>query len=242
MRPLPRTARLTLVTAAALTGLSGLTGCLPGTTDAGPFAGQSGSEIADRSTAALKGATSLTISGTVRDKGKPIQMDMAVSKGGDCRGTMTLPGEGAFELIRTGELVFIKGDETFYRTQVKDLPKDQADEVLRQLAGKWVKSRATAQDSKDLSELCDLDQLLTMFEKSKGTVKGGTADVGGKEAVKLTTMTQDGIETLYVATQGEPYLLKAVLTGKDPADVTFSKFNEPVQATPPAGEVVDSDQ
>lgn len=34
----------------------------------------------------------------------------------------------------------------------------------------------------------------------------------------LTTKTADGTETLLVATQGEPYLLKATNTGKDVID------------------------
>ncbi|MBW5485451.1 hypothetical protein [Streptomyces bambusae] len=238
-----RTARIAAVTTAALIGLGGLTACLPGLglADDGPFPGQSGSQVADRSTEALKGASSLTVTGTVRDKGKPIQLDMAVSKSGECRGTMAMPGEGSFELIRTAEHIYIKADEAFYRAQVKDMSKNEADAVLKQLVGKWVKSKASEQDSKEIAELCDLDQLLGTFQKTKGTSKGGVEQVDGEYAVKLTTRTKEGTETLYVATKGEPYLLKAVLTGQDPASVTFSKFNQPVQAQAPTSDVVDTD-
>ncbi|MCX4526217.1 MULTISPECIES: hypothetical protein [unclassified Streptomyces] len=234
--------KATAATAATLLGLTALTGCFP-SGDKGPFAGQNGSQVADKSVAALRTADSLTVKGSVRDEGKAIRLDMAVSKSGDCKGTMQLEGEGSFELIRNSEYVFIKADEAFYRTQVKDMPKDQADEVLKMLAGHWVKSKNTTEDSKDLAAMCDLDELLKEFDKSAGAKKGKVVTEGGQEALTLATrISDDDIETLYVATKGTPYLLRAVETGKDPADLAFSGFNAPVKAEAPTGDVIDADE
>ncbi|MFE2166809.1 hypothetical protein ACFXB3_17360 [Streptomyces sp. NPDC059447] len=237
LRPLATTAALVCVAGLALTGCS-----LLKQADSGPFPGQTGSQVANNSVTALKGTNSLTVSGNVWDAGKKMQLNMAVSKGGDCKGTISAQ-DGSFELIRNAQSVFIKADEPFYRAQMKDLPKEQADAAVKQLAGHWLKSKVSDEDSKDLAALCDLNQLLKEFDKSEGAEKGKVTTEGGQEALTLTTKTTDGTETLLVATKGEPYLLKATNTGKEPSDVSFSKFNEPVQADAPTGkDVIDADK
>ncbi|WP_327262824.1 hypothetical protein OG444_16045 [Streptomyces sp. NBC_01232] len=229
--------RFTATAALACAAALGLTAC----SASGPFPDLSGSEVADKSVDALRGASSLTVSGKVWDGGKPLEMNMAVSKTGDCRGTIA-GQEGSFELIRNSEFVFIKADEPFYRSQMKDLPKDQADAAVKQLAGHWLKSKATEADSKELSALCDLNDLLKEFDESKGAKKGEVTTVGGHKALTLTTKTTEGTETLLVATEGKPYLLKASTTGKEPAEVAFSDFDKPVQAEAPTGkDVIDAD-
>ncbi|MER5732460.1 hypothetical protein ABT084_29695 [Streptomyces sp. NPDC002138] len=235
------TAAAVVTTAALFT----LTGCFPfggDDVESGPFPGQTGSKVANASLESLRGASSLTITGTVRDNGKPIKMDMAISKSGDCKGSMAVEGEGSFELIRNAQFVFMKADAAFYRTQLKDSPKDEADAALKQLPGHWVKTKASAPDSKELSALCDLDELLKEFDKSQGARKDGVVQVNGQDAQKVTTKTTDGTEDLYIATKGEPYLLKAVETGKEPSDVSFSGFNVPVQADSPTKDVIDTDK
>ncbi|MBT2456072.1 hypothetical protein [Streptomyces sp. ISL-86] len=236
----PAAAAATAATAATLFALTALTGCLPGG-DSGPFAGLSASKVADKSVTALRTASSLTVKGTVRDEGKPMRLDMAVSKSGDCKGSISMADQGSFEVIRNADYVYIKADEAFYRTQVNDLPKDQADAAVAMLAGHWVKSKAAGEDSKELSALCDLDELTKEFDDSSGAKKGKVVKEGGQDALTLTTSTTDGTEELYVATHGTPYLLRAVETGKEPSDISFSGFNEPVKAEAPTGDVVDAD-
>ncbi|MFF4449874.1 hypothetical protein [Streptomyces sp. NPDC001502] len=230
--------RITATAALACAAALGLTGCFA----SGPFADLSGSEVADKSVDALRGAASLTVSGKIWDEGKPMELNMAVSKAGDCRGTIA-GQDGSFELIRNSEFVFIKADEPFYRSQMKDLPKAEADEAVKQLAGHWLKSKTSDADAKELASLCDLDELLKEFDDSKGAEKGKVTSVGGQKALTLTTKTEEGTETLQVATEGTPYLLKAGVTGKEPAEISFSGFDKPVQAEVPAGEdVIDADK
>ncbi|MCJ1678956.1 hypothetical protein MTF65_16750 [Streptomyces sp. APSN-46.1] len=232
--------RLTATAALACAATLGLTGCLGSAS--GPFPDLSGSQVADNSVTALRGASSLTVSGSVWDEGKPLQLNMAVSKTGDCKGTIS-GKDGSFELIRNAQFVFIKADEPFYRAQTKDLPKAQADEAVKQLAGRWLKTKASDEESKELSALCDLDELLKEFDDSKGAEKGKVTTVDGKEALTVTTKTTDGTETLLVATKGEPYLLKAITTGKEPSEVSFTGINTPVQADAPTGkDVIDADK
>lgn len=236
-----RIASRTSVTAAAglaCAAVLALTGC---SSPSGPFPDLTGSQVADKSVDALRGASSLTVSGDVWDEGKAMKLNMAVSKSGECKGTIS-SADGSFDLIRNAEFVFIKADEPFYRAQMKDLPKEQADEAVKVLAGHWLKSKATDADSKELSALCDLDELLKEFDDSKGAQKGKTVTVDGAKALTLTTKTTDGTETLLVATEGEPYLLKASNTGKEPAEISFTGINQPVQADAPTGkDVIDAD-
>ncbi|MFG2977552.1 hypothetical protein ACGFYY_31760 [Streptomyces sp. NPDC048331] len=230
--------RFTTTAALACAAALGLTGCFA----SGPFADLSGSEVADKSVDTLRGAASLTVSGKIWDEGKPMELNMAVSKSGDCRGTIA-GQEGSFELIRSGELVFIKADEPFYRSQMKDMPKDEADAAVTMLAGHWLKSKASDADSKELASLCDLDELLKDFDDSKGAEKGEVTSVDGRKALTLTTKTDEGTETLLVATEGKPYLLKASITGKEPAEVSFSGIDKPVNVEAPTGkDVIDADQ
>ena len=60
----------------------------------------------------------------------------------------------------------------------------------------------------------------------------------------LTLHEKDGKDryTLYVATEGKPYLLRVDSTaGADQGSVAFSDFDEPVPAQKPAGEILDLD-
>ncbi|MFB6618579.1 hypothetical protein ACFCV9_30900 [Streptomyces sp. NPDC056367] len=237
LRPLTAAAALACAAALSLTGCSLLKAA-----DSGPFPGKTGSQVANDSVTALRGTQSLTVSGNVWDAGKQMQLNMAVSKSGDCKGTISSQ-DGSFELIRNAQFVYIKADEPFYRAQMKDLPKEQADAAVKQLAGHWLKSKASDEDSKELSALCDLDELLKEFDNSQGAQKGKVTTLGGQEALTITTKTTDGTETLLVATKGEPYLLKASNTGKEPSDVSFRGFNEPVKADAPTGkDVIDADK
>ncbi|MGW6983633.1 hypothetical protein ACWGE1_30030 [Streptomyces sp. NPDC054932] len=227
------TATAALTCAAAL----GLSGCFA----SGPFADLSGSEVADRSVEALRGASSLTVSGKLWEEGKPLQLNMAVSRTGDCRGTVA-GREGSFELIRNSAFVFIKADESFYRSQTKDLPEEQADEAVARMAGHWLKSKASGEDAKELSALCDMNELLEEFEENRGAEKGEVTAVDGEKALTLTTKTAEGTETLLVATEGEPYLLRATVTGKEPGEVSFTGIDEPVRAEAPDDkDVIDAD-
>ncbi|PWK63820.1 hypothetical protein BCL76_11883 [Streptomyces sp. CG 926] len=230
--------RFTATAALACAAALGLTGCFA----SGPFADLSGSEVADKSVDTLRGAASLTVSGKIWDEGKPLELNMAVSKAGDCRGTIA-GQDGSFELIRSGEFVFIKADEPFYRSQMKDMPKAEADAAIKMLAGHWLKSKASEADAKELASLCDLDELLKEFDDSKGAEKGKVTSVDGRKALTLTTKTDEGTETLLVATEGKPYLLKASITGKEPSEVSFSGIDKPVNAEAPTGkDVIDADQ
>lgn len=244
-----RTALAALCLAAAAT--TGLTGCLPGQNKAddkpkGPFAGLTGGEIADRALKATTGATSLRMKGDVPDdqSSGTISMDLALNKKGECAGTMSMDGQGKADLVKTGDTIYMKYDAAFLRAQSKGESKADTDAVVAMMAGKWTKMSAKGKDAKDIASFCDLN-----------TVLGGAGDMNS-DATRSTTTTVDGTPavilqekdgkdryTLYVATQGKPYLLKVTSTSKkDPGALFFSDYEKPVPATAPKGKVLDLDK
>ncbi|MFC8193786.1 hypothetical protein ACFUTV_00095 [Streptomyces sp. NPDC057298] len=225
-------------------GLTGATACGgdSGSSNEGekkPFAGQSADAVADKATKTTKAADSVRMAGTVEEQGQPVEIDVRVDTKDACTGTMS--GQGATaEVIETGGKKYVKGNKTFWAASLKGQPG--AEKVIAQLDGKWVK---TPTSDASMQDICDKQAFLAALDKDKserqGMKKSGTATVGGKEAIVLKK--KDGAETftLYVATEGKPYLLKFATTGgKNPGSMTFSDYGKPVEATaPPGGQTVD---
>ncbi|MFC7265236.1 hypothetical protein [Streptomyces lutosisoli] len=244
-----RTALAALCLAAAAT--AGLTGCLSGENKAdskpkGPFAGLTGGEIADRAVKATTGANSLRMKGNVPDDedGGTIGIDMALNKKGECAGTMSMAGQGKADLIKTGDTVYMKYDEAFLRAQGKGQSKSETDGVVELLAGKWTKMSATGSDAKDIAGFCDLDSVLADAKNvNSDATRGKTTTIDGTPAIVLHEKDGKDRYTLYVATEGKPYLLRVDSTSaKDPGTLTFSEYEKPVPAEKPAGKILDLDK
>ncbi|MDQ1026832.1 hypothetical protein QF035_004414 [Streptomyces umbrinus] len=243
-----RTALAALCLAAA-TAVS-LTGCLPGedTADSkpkGPFAGQTGGEIADQAVKATSNASSLRMKGDIKDDdGSRVGLDMALDRKGECAGTMSANGQGKANLVKTGDTLYMKYDEKFLRAQSDGASREETDGVVAMLAGKWTKMSATGSDAKDIASFCDLDTVLADFQDvNSDATRGGTTTVDGTPAIVLHEKDGKDTYTLYVATEGKPYLLKVVSkSAEDPGTVTFGDFDTPVPAEKPAGKVMDLDE
>lgn len=244
-----RTALAAVCLAAAAT--VSVTGCLPGSEakeDAAkvPFAGLTGGEIADKAVKATTGADSLRMKGEITDEtaGGTVQLDMAMNKKGDCAGTMSMGGEGQAELIKVGDTIYMKYDEAFLRAQSKDSSKEEADMVVEMLADKWTKTSATAEDSEDIASFCDLDETLSEFEDTNSDAeRGKTTTFDGTPAITLNERDGKDRYTLYVATEGKPYLLRVVSkSAKEPGELAFTDYNKPVPAEAPKGKVIDLDE
>lgn len=248
---MPRTAlaALCLTTVAAV----GLTGCLPGadkadskpSTPKGPFAGLTGGEIADRSMTATTGAASLRMKGDVPDdeSGGTIVIDMALNKKGECAGTLSMGGKGKADLIKTGDTIYMKYDEAFLRAQSDGESKADTQAVVDMMAGKWTKMSAKGADAKDIASFCDLNSMLGGAEDGNSdATRGKTTTVDGTPAIVLHEKDGKDTYTLYVATEGKPYVLRIdSVSAKDPGTLTFGEYEKPVPAKKPAGKILDLD-
>jgi hypothetical protein len=248
--------------------VAGVAGCMPGgnkTTDKtadktvdkpadkaaakpkGPFAGLTGGEIVERALTATSGASSLRMTGNVPDDESDgtIRIDMAFDKRGDCAGTMSMNGQGKADLVKSGSTLYMRYDEKFLRAQSEGSSKEETDGVVALLAGKWTKMSATGSDAKDMAGFCDLDDVLADFKDTgsgtdSGVTRGAETTVGGTPAVVVTE--KDGKETftMYVASEGKPYLLRVdSKSAKDPGTIVFSEYDKPVAARKPTGEILD---
>ncbi|QDY77144.1 hypothetical protein [Streptomyces qinzhouensis] len=256
-----------LASALALTA----TGCLGGDDKAkGPFDGKSDQEIVKAATTATKAATSLTmtIEGTMAmDRTKKLSRmtaRMALHNDGRCTGVLSVVGQGRVEIVVTGKDLYMRPDETFMRSQLK-VPDEtgpamsaaEIEGVVRLTKGKWLKEDATSADSKEVADFCDLDNALKDLgtEGTAGIERVGETTVNKQKALKFTkpsaVKAKKGTtvrEELYVATEGEPYVLKITGTPEKEADgglmtAVLSDFNKaPLPKIPAPAEVMDPEK
>ncbi|MGQ4420400.1 hypothetical protein ACN6LA_000374, partial [Streptomyces sp. SAS_269] len=78
---------------------------------------------------------------------------------------------------------------------------------------------------------------------SSDATRGKTTTVGGTPAIVLHEKDGKDRYTLYVATEGKPYLLQvdSASGAKEPVHLSFSDYDKPVPARKPAGKVIDLD-
>lgn len=243
MRLLARTAVNTLC---ALTLLS-LAAC--GTDDspskaAGPFADLSGPEVVNKAIKATKKAKSMNITVETKTEDGPVTAHLTAALPGDCAGTMSIGPAGTMEIRKTGGTVYTKFDEALLREQSKGEPAADVDAAVKMLAGRWMKSKASDPDSKDMLELCDLATMFKDFEANDNAAeKSGETTVDGRRALRLVEKDDEGTYTMAVATEGEPYILGVDIKGKDPVKMTLSDFDKPVEVkAPDAKDIVDPEK
>ncbi|MFD9502292.1 hypothetical protein [Streptomyces sp. NPDC060035] len=202
-------------------------------------------EIADRSRDALLDTESLHIR-SEGDRGEghsPMTVDLTLDRDGNCAGGIGLGNdEGKVEIIKRGDVVWLKPDSDFWKNQVRVV--GTTFEAI--LAGRYMKGEASDSRLRTVVEVCDLGTFRKLLsdnaDAAGGTLTKGTGTtVDGVRAVPVTR-TGNGQElTWYVATEGKPYPVRITVQGRGAdAAVDFSGFDKPVPtATPPADETVD---
>lgn len=192
----------------------------------------SAAEILARAKAAVKKAGSFRVKGTVIDPDGSIAVDLKV-RGADMIGSMTM-GRAKIELLAVGARRFYRPNEAFW-AEVGD-PK-KARTIAKLLGTRWIKVPPDERDIDDLFDVAKIDELLKPYGKAS---KGPATDVEGVPVIGLIDTGGDG-GTLFVATAGEPYPLRA-----DPADasvgkLTFSEFGATFAdlKAPPEAQTVD---
>ncbi|MER8267284.1 hypothetical protein ABT007_24165 [Streptomyces griseus] len=233
--------KVVLVAVSVSLGAVALAGCggNGGSDDA--FDGKSADTIAADAVKATRDAESVRIAGSARQPGgNEVGLDFHVDEQDRCKGTMT--GQGAkADVLQVEQSVYVRGDEKFWQNSLKGKPGTDA--VVKQVQGKWVQSE---QGKSGMEGMCDKQAFLAAMDSDKserkGMKKGDTTEVDGQPALILEKKQANGEKiTMYVATEGKPYVLKTVTEGGDaPGEVVLSDFNKKVDARKPAAdEVVD---
>ncbi|WP_030560613.1 hypothetical protein [Streptomyces aureocirculatus] len=219
--------RKLLAVAVACTAVVGIAGCGGDDGDKDPFEGMSADKIADKASAASKGAGSYRMVGEFKEEGGKNRIDLSVSDAGGCKGSMTSARKGKAEILASGKATYIKAGEDFWKAQTG------SSSVGELAKGRWVKSTEGSSPcgQKDMFKNDNLNKL----------ERKDDAEVDGTKTAVLTRKKGKETTTFYVAMEGKPYFLKVDNeSGDGPGTVTFSDYGKPVDVkAPPADQVVD---
>jgi hypothetical protein len=209
-----------LVVAAAL-----LAGCGSSSSNQGNgIAAKAPAEIVAATRLAADSASSVHVSGAIVSAGSPITLDMVLLAGKGGRGRLSEKGL-AFELVQTGNVLYIKGSPAFYA----HIGGAAAARLFR---GRWLKVPATRGGFATLASLVDLRQLVDTTLAGHGSLtKGAMTTTHGQRAVTVTDTSTGG--TLHVATTGPAYPIQVTKAGAGGGTIVFDRWNEPVSLAAP---------
>ncbi|WP_406838874.1 hypothetical protein ACICHK_26810 [Streptomyces sp. AHU1] len=215
-------------TAACLALGAAATGCSGGAATDERSAGQ----LLDDAYRTMKSLKSVTVDGdTTPAHGKSLTSHLTTDLRTTCAFKSSMGSGAALEQIRIKETDYIRPNRA-YLDQWSGRKTTGAAEQSR-----WIKKLSSESEPGD--GLSDCTWPFTAFGRAK---KGGPASVDGRRAIALVVTDEkvkDGTYTLYVATEGKPYLLKVDYKGPDfRTTTTFSAFDEPLEVKPPAEDEV----
>jgi len=179
--------------------------------------------------AATASATSVHVLGTVPQGSSSLEMDLHVGSNQTATGSMLLGGQ-SLEIIRIGTTVYFKAPAAFYTSQ----GASSASSTL--LGGHWVKvpaSMATSSSYANFFNITDLHKLMGVLLTPIGAVTvAGQGTVAGTPVVYVADRTGG---KLAISLEGKPYPLEITSGKNSTGQVTFSSWNGPIAARPPAG-------
>jgi hypothetical protein len=188
--------------------------------------------LANEVRAAVHGASSVHIDGTVNQASRDIGMNLSMTRSGEVSGQMSANGAG-FTVLSTQGSTYIKVTSAFLR--YLKLPSAACNLVC----GKYLK--ATPTQASSLVGQLSMSRLFGKLNSSSPPTLhySGSATVNGQTAWKYRT--SDG-GTVYVAAHGKPYPLQLIGPSKG-GTLTFSKWNSvTIPGPPPSSQVVDLSQ
>ncbi|MFD4913946.1 hypothetical protein ACFWNR_12050 [Streptomyces virginiae] len=193
--------------------------------------------IARASREAMAGVTSMRMVGKVTNTSGTTALDLRFDEQGNCVGTVTPPGgTGSADIVKRGDDVWMKLDDALLRAQA---PGPAGEDAVALINGRYLHGTTDSVQLRDFAQLCDLDFFKKEFSSkppSEQLVKGARTTVDGRPAITVTSRRDGRTGTYQVSTEDEPYLLRVQGTDASGERVaaTFSAFDEPVKATPPA--------
>ncbi|WP_103500815.1 hypothetical protein [Streptomyces sp. SM14] len=185
-------------------------------------------------------ARSLRMTGAVlSDGGSP--MDIQLDLDGDCVADMTIEDEGSVEIRKSGDEIWMKGDQLFWETA-------GSAEMGRLLGGMYLYGTTDNPDMSSFAGLCELSELIggIPLDNLTGTaVETGRDDQNGVAVVDIEVTEDNGdVGSFRIAAEAPHHILRvgAVEDGEDLV-LDFDDYNVPVDVTPPDdAEVLDYEE
>ncbi|MEU2433619.1 hypothetical protein ABZ611_29700 [Streptomyces sp. NPDC007861] len=204
----------------------------------------SAQQISERAKEALRGAASVhfVTEGSLNPAGTTSELDLRLDRDGNCAGTVSTGAKGSVEIVKRGTTVWMKPDETFWKSQVPGTG-ERAAELFKD---RYLRGSTDDPVLSSMAEVCDLERLVKSVTDSPDLrlplTKGEKTEVDGVEVIPVIAKQAGKTVTMYVAAEGTPYpvRLDAVQAGEGEASIALSDYGEPVpSATPPADRSID---
>ncbi|MFF3699177.1 hypothetical protein [Streptomyces sp. NPDC002221] len=98
-----------------------------------------------------------------------------------------------------------------------------------------------------LTGLCDKQGLVAAMDEDKserqGLTRGSTTTIDGAKAIELKKDKNGATQSMFVATEGKPYILKVTSGGTKSETTLFTNYDKPINPEqPPANQTVDIKQ
>jgi len=206
-------------------------------------------QILEEAAVAFGRAHSVAIDGNVAIKKRPATIALELERPGNLSLKINQGGQAASVIVAGGN-AYIKANTAFYEALDQHIP--QAAVTL--LANRWFKS---SEGVGELTKGLNLGTLGRCMTRELGTLEvSGMSTVNGQPAVAITSAGDRPGATpakFYVAARGEPFLLRAVATGRQRSggarngecneateateageELTFSRYNSHMNIAAPA--------
>ncbi|WP_329623042.1 hypothetical protein OG357_23600 [Streptomyces sp. NBC_01255] len=202
------------------------------------------SEILGKAIEATESAESASTHSAGFSLAVPMKSRTSRDSRGNCTATLTYGTSDTVDVIKVDKDVYVRRSETHLRGEERDRTPEDLDALIDKLRGRWTKSPAEGPDAPDELTLCGPVRFHSTLEQGwdDDPAKGEPTTVDGRKALKLVRPGNESETTVYVATEGPPYILKIVTKGGDVPGTTTYDYDRPVEAkAPPAEDVVVAD-
>lgn len=212
-----------LLAASLLLAVALASGC--GSSDNG-VASKSAEEILAASKAAAEGASSVHVVSHSAQGVLTFAADLELGRDGG-RAHVKLFGAD-FDLIRTADTIYAKGNPRFYALLLGT--------KAHVPAGTWLKAPSSNTRFAQLAQFTQLRGQLNRLLSTPGSVaRGASTTIAGQKAIPLKERTKVYVGALYVATTGKPYPVALVKSGgRERGRTTFSGWDRPVSLSAPS--------
>jgi hypothetical protein len=203
--------------------LAALTGC--GSSTSNGITHKNATEILTAANAAAQSATSVHIEAHNAQGRLTLALNLDLTSNG---GHAHITGLGVdFEVIRTGESLYVKGNPGFYQRL--------GGAAAHAPPGSWLKAPAKSGPLAQFAAFTDLPgEVGRLLSSANPVTKGATTTTNGQKAIELKQTGQLYAGKIYIATTGKPYPIQITKTGRETGRTTFTNWNQPISLSAPS--------
>lgn len=202
-----------------------------------PLAGRTGGWIIAQAIKDTESAPVVRIQGTVTESGKAYTLNLSMTAGRGCAGTLTSAGSGTFTMISDGTNLWLKPDTAFWRAT------GAGQATLTALESKYLVAKLSDSRVGAMAAMCSVKKLLSKvnLDHADGETRGLPTVIAGRRALEISDTADPAYG--YVSDVAQPELLQVTYPGKGGTQVNFAYPGTPPAITPPpASETIDGSQ